>query len=100
MPPSDHFSIERVAQLARIDLSESDTVQLQTQISNILEFINVLDELDLSEVQPFFGLDFASHNEELSPQRNDDVTPSITRDSILENAPNQNEEFYRVPPVF
>ena len=100
MPPSNQFSLERVAQLARIDLSASDSAELQQQIPTILEFINILDELDLTNVQPFYGLDFSGRGNDFSPQREDSVCDSVPRKTILENAPNQDEEFYRVPPVF
>ncbi len=101
MPPSDQFSIERVAELARIDIPQDESAQIQEQISKILEFVNVLDELELDQVQPFFGLDLAGTDAKLSPLREDSTRDSTSRETILQNAPKVGDgEFYQVPPVF
>ncbi len=107
MPPESSFSIERVCELARLEVDSDESRQIQQQIERILKFIAVLDELDLSAVEPFFGASgppskVASSSEIVSqdPLRDDVVRPSTPRDTILKNAPHQDGQFYHVPPVF
>ena len=97
---SEPFSIDRVSQLARIDVSKDESASVQQQITQILQFIDVLDELNLDGVQPFFGSDFVDEQCEYSPQRADQTKNSTPRETILGNAPNHDGEFYKVPPVF
>lgn len=91
----DRFSAEKVARLARLDLSADDLKQLQGELDRILDFVNEINELDLSQVEPFFGA-----VDSINPIREDQVQPGLTREQALANAPDSDGEFYRVPPVF
>lgn len=99
MPPSDEFSVERIAELARIDVAEDQRAQTRSDLDKILNFIQVLDELTLDDVEPFFGA-VTGDSAEQPPIRNDVLGESIPRKQILQNAPDQDGESYRVPPVF
>ncbi len=94
------FSIERIAELARLELTPESHAQSQLELQRILDFIEVLDELDLADVEPFFGTIETSQLNDVLSTRDDEVWPSIPREEILSNAPDQDGEFYRVPPVF
>ncbi len=48
----DKDTIVRVAQLARLKLSEEETLRMQKQLESVLEYVEVLEELDLKEVIP------------------------------------------------
>ena len=96
MPSSERFSVERIAELARIDLSHDQVAQAQSELEQILDFVTILEELDLADVQPFFGITPSAS----LPLRDDDVGESTSLDEILLNAPDHDSQFYRVPPVF
>jgi aspartyl-tRNA(Asn)/glutamyl-tRNA(Gln) amidotransferase subunit C len=96
MPNQDQkFSAEKVASLARIDLPENLVAQTQSQLDEILQFVDQLNELNLDGVEPFFGA--ADSNR---PVRPDKAMESLPRKEVLANAPNHDDEFYLVPPVF
>lgn len=89
------FSAEKVARLARLQFSPDSIANVQNQIDRILEFVAQIDDLDLDEVEPFFGAVSS-----LNPVRADEVSESVARDKVLSNAPDTDGEFYLVPPVF
>lgn len=98
MASPDSSTVDRVAHLARLEISDDTKVRIGSDLGKILQLIDVLEELDLDDVQPFFGV--VGNEHDLSPKRSDVVDDSLTRDKALENAPKQDGEFYCVPPVF
>ena len=86
--------VEHVAKLARIALKDEEAEQLTQQLSDILTYVEKLNELDTKDVEP------TSH---VLPVRNvlreDEVCGSIDRGKALVNAPDRTEEFFRVPKV-
>lgn len=92
----DRATVEQVARLARIHLSEQQLDVSSKQLGEILSFVGQLEQVQLpDDVEPFFGA-----IESVNAIRVDQVLPSIDRDSILSNAPDSDGEFYSVPPVF
>ena len=100
MLADNRFSIEHIAELARIELTPDSIAQSQQELQRVLDFIAILDELELTDVEPFFGSIESPLMIAASHMRNDEVQPSTPRESILGNAPDQDGEFYHVPPVF
>lgn len=100
MPADRRFSIERIAELARIELTPDNNAQSQQELQRVLEFVAILDELELTDVEPFFGTIESPLMIAAPYTRNDEVRPGTPRESILGNAPDQDGEFYHVPPVF
>jgi len=87
--------VARVATLARLELTE---VELQTfcgQLDELLAHFNKLEQLDTTTVEP------TSHVLPLScPQRDDDVRPSLPRQTLLGQAPREQDgEYFVVPKV-
>jgi len=86
--------VEHVAKLARLALKDEEAEQLTRQLSDILTYVEKLNELDTKDVEP------TSH---VLPVRNvlreDEVSGSIDRGKALVNAPDRTEEFFRVPKV-
>jgi len=86
--------VRHIARLARIEIGEAEVESLGSQLGNILGYIEKLDELDTSGVEP------TSHVLELSNvTRADVVRPSLTPDEALANAPDRSGDFYRVPKI-
>lgn len=80
-----------VASLARLKLSEEETLRMQEQLSSILEHITVIDRLDTSAIPPTAQV-IALHN----VMRPDEATTSLPRDAVLANAPRQADGFFEV----
>ena len=86
--------VEHVAGLARLSFSEEEKVTLMHQLNEILEYMEQLNTLDTSTVEPL------SHVIELSNVfREDTLTPGLTQEEALRNAPARTEKFFRVPKV-
>ncbi len=92
--PLTREDVEHVAWLARLALSEEEITLFQEQLSAILEYARMLEQVDTSQVPP---------TATVLPMRNvmreDEVQPSLPRDVVLANAPEQEEGYFRVPPV-
>ena len=93
--PDKKFSAEKVARLARIDIPQNSMAQVQTQLDEILTYVDQLNELELADVEPFFGAVDTQH-----ALRSDETRPSLSREEVLANSPKNDGEFYLVPPVF
>ena len=86
--------VEHVAELAKLGLSEAEVERLREQLSNILEHVEILRELDTTNVTPMAHVTGLQN-----VMRDDVVTACLTRASVLANAPDQEEGFFKVPPV-
>jgi aspartyl-tRNA(Asn)/glutamyl-tRNA(Gln) amidotransferase subunit C len=86
--------VEHVAHLARLHLTDDEMDRMQSQLSNILEAIETLRDVDTSQVGPT-----ASVIQLENVMRDDDVRPGLTREAALANAPLRDGPFLRVPTV-
>ena len=81
-----------VAELSRLEFNEDELEKFTEQLGNILEYMEKLNELDTSHIEPTF------HVLELStPLRDDVVRPCLSLNEALENAPQKEENFFAVP---
>lgn len=90
----DRATVDHVARLARLALSEDERERLREQLSAILEHINVIGEADTSQVS-------ASAN--ILPMNTvmteDAPRPSFPTRELLANAPAQEDGYFRVRAV-
>ncbi|MCA9141749.1 MAG: Asp-tRNA(Asn)/Glu-tRNA(Gln) amidotransferase subunit GatC [Planctomycetaceae bacterium] len=86
--------VAKVSLLARLRFDEAELDTLTTQLSQVVEYVRQLEELDTESVQPM------AHVEDIHNVLADDVArPSLDRDEALANAPKRDDECYRVPAV-
>jgi aspartyl-tRNA(Asn)/glutamyl-tRNA(Gln) amidotransferase subunit C len=86
--------VEKVALLARLELSSSELDALTTQLQQVVGYVEVLNELDTQSTEPMaHALDVAN------VFADDQVRPSLPREQALANAPHQDGQFYLVPAV-
>lgn len=83
--------VRHVAALARLGLTEEETLLMQEQLSSILGHINALSALDTDAISPTAQV-IALTN----VWREDDVEESLPREQVLENAPRQSEGCFEV----
>ena len=90
----DEKEVMQVAQLARLKLTPEEIRRFAPQLSNILDYIRQLNEVDTSSVEPM------SHPLDLKNVfREDAVKPGLDRGEALANAPQQRSGFFLVPQV-
>lgn len=90
----DVETARRVAKLARIQVDESDLPALAGELSNILGFMEQLNEVDVTGVEPM-----TSVTPMRLKRRADVVTDGNIQDLVLKNAPDAREGFFAVPKV-
>jgi len=87
--------VEHIARLARLELSEDQKELYSEQLSAILDYVAKLRELDTKDVPPTAGGGLPQ-----MPLRTDEAHPSLATDALLSNAPQAEEEQFKIPPVF
>jgi len=89
----------RVAELAHLELSEADVETYRGQLDSILEYIDKLNALDLSGVEPMAQVLFSSSGADASALREDVSRPCDVGEKILQQAPEAKKPYFRVPRV-
>jgi aspartyl-tRNA(Asn)/glutamyl-tRNA(Gln) amidotransferase subunit C len=87
--------VEHVAQLARLRLAPEEIETMRVQLSNILDYIDMLKEVDVTAVPPT-----AQVTDLLNIMRADEVRPSLPSEDVLANAPDQQDGMFRVKAIF
>lgn len=90
--------VERVAELAYLDLTEAELESYRKQIDEILEYIGKLDELDTSHVEPMAQV-LADDQTADATLRDDVVAPCDVAAEVLQEAPDPEPPYFRVPKV-
>jgi aspartyl-tRNA(Asn)/glutamyl-tRNA(Gln) amidotransferase subunit C len=90
----DAKTVKRVAHLARIAVSEADVPKLQGELNAILGFVEHLDEVDVSGVEPM-----TSVTPMVMKKRQDEVTDGGYAEKIVANAPESEDNYFMVPKV-
>ncbi len=90
----DKATVVRIAALARIKVPEAEQEHLAGELSQILRWIEQLDEIDTAGVEPMSSVAAMR-----LPMREDKVTDGTIRDKILANAPQAANGFFAVPKV-
>jgi aspartyl-tRNA(Asn)/glutamyl-tRNA(Gln) amidotransferase subunit C len=86
--------VRHVATLFRLGLSEEDIARFQEQLSQIIDYFQVLQQVDTEGVEP------TSHTLPLeNVMRDDEPRPSFAPEDILANAPIPEDGFFRVRAV-
>jgi len=87
-------TIYKVADLARIDIKEEEVAGLMQEMSKILTFMEQLNELDTTHVEPLVYM-----NEEVNVWREDEVKNQLDLKQGLRNAALRNDRFFVVPKI-
>lgn len=86
--------MQHVAKLARLELTEAEVDRMTGQLDAILSYVAKLDELDT------VGVAVTTHTQHVvNAFREDEVRPSLPRESSLANGPEHNNESFVVPKV-
>ncbi|GAJ98387.1 MULTISPECIES: Asp-tRNA(Asn)/Glu-tRNA(Gln) amidotransferase subunit GatC [Geomicrobium] len=86
--------VEHVADLARLSFTEAEIEDFTNQMSKVIDYAEVLNELDTENVEP------TTHVMDVrNVLREDNVKPSLQREEALKNAPKQKDGQFEVPSV-
>ncbi len=85
---------EKVALLGRLRLTEDELAIMTTELAQIVGYVDQLSEVDTDGIEPM-----AHAIEVANVFRADEVSPSLSREEALSNAPHRDERGYLVPAV-
>jgi aspartyl-tRNA(Asn)/glutamyl-tRNA(Gln) amidotransferase subunit C len=90
----DRKEVEHIARLARLELTEEEKELFTHQLAQIVRYFEKLQELDVLGVEP------TCHVEQMSNRmRGDELEPSLSPEEAISNAPESEENQFRVPLV-
>ena len=96
--PITQSDIEKVAQLAHLELGEEELKTLGPQLAEIVAYVEQLDELDTTNVEPAIG-GLTPEGERTETSRPDEIRGSLGQKIALAEAPDPAEGHFRVPKV-
>ncbi|MDY3983519.1 MAG: Asp-tRNA(Asn)/Glu-tRNA(Gln) amidotransferase subunit GatC [Veillonellaceae bacterium] len=89
-----HEEIQKIALLSRLHIPDEKLAETEKALSDILTYVEQLEELDLTDVQPM------AHAVPLyNVYREDKVVPSLDHELALSNAPEEDNGYFKVPRV-
>jgi aspartyl-tRNA(Asn)/glutamyl-tRNA(Gln) amidotransferase subunit C len=90
----DKELLNKTAHLARLEFDETTADAMMKDMSEILTWVEKLNELDTADVAPLTTM---SH--EINVLRDDKAGEHLSRERALSTAPRKDSEFFRVPKV-
>ncbi|MEQ1718074.1 MAG: Asp-tRNA(Asn)/Glu-tRNA(Gln) amidotransferase subunit GatC [Hyphomicrobium sp.] len=90
----DAKTVRRIARLARIKITDAEAQGLEKELTQILEWVEQLDEVDTNDVEPMTRVVPIALK-----KRADKVTDGEKADDVTANAPMTEDHFYVVPKV-
>lgn len=90
----DETQVRKVAKLARLDLSDAEVSEFTGQLSAILEHVEKMNELNTDNVEPLAHC-LPVHN----CFRDDVIKESLGTEKTLANAPQKDDQFFKVPKI-
>ena len=88
------IDVAYVANLARIDLTEKEVEKFQSQLDQIVGYVEKIGELDLSGIEPS-----TSVRSQVNVYRKDEVRESLTHEKAMANAPEELNGLFKVPKI-
>lgn len=90
----DQDTVQKVANLARLQVDDADSTELASRLSDILAMVDQLQQADVDGIEPM------AHPLDVSqPLRADEVTASDLRDKVMTLAPAAEDGCFLVPRV-
>lgn len=96
--PINESDIKKVANLAHLELAEEELKTFGPQITEIVNYVEQLNELDTTNVEPAIG-GLTPEGAKTHSSRADEVTGSLGQKVALEEAPDPASGHFRVPKV-
>jgi aspartyl-tRNA(Asn)/glutamyl-tRNA(Gln) amidotransferase subunit C len=87
-------TIDKLANLSQLKFNEEEKIVLQSDLGKMIGFINQLNSVNTTGVEPLLHMSDA-----VNVLRDDEFKGSVNRDEALLNAPNKDNQFFKVPKV-
>jgi aspartyl-tRNA(Asn)/glutamyl-tRNA(Gln) amidotransferase subunit C len=93
--PIDDKVVHDVALLARLEVDPAEAPRFVKELQSILAYVEQLDDLDVSGIEPTSQVGAGVK----TPLREDEAIPSDAREEALDQAPDRDGDYFRVPRV-
>lgn len=90
----DKETVKKIAHLARLEFDENGAEQMAKDMSQILDWVEQLEEVDTENVEPLTTM-----SSEINVLRKDEIGTHLDREKALVNAPKKDDTYFRVPKV-
>jgi aspartyl-tRNA(Asn)/glutamyl-tRNA(Gln) amidotransferase subunit C len=90
----DDKTVDKIAELAKLSFDKEGKEKIKADLSKILDFVDKLNEVDTEGVEPLIYMN--DHEDDLRP---DVVNYVVTQQQALENAPEKDSDYIKVPKV-
>jgi aspartyl-tRNA(Asn)/glutamyl-tRNA(Gln) amidotransferase subunit C len=90
----DIDSLKKIAHLARLEFDEDGAVRMTQDMTQILDWVEKLNELDTKDIEPLTTM-----SSEENVMREDKVGEHLDHEKGLKNAPQRDSDYFRVPKV-
>ncbi|EPR66673.1 Asp-tRNA(Asn)/Glu-tRNA(Gln) amidotransferase subunit GatC [Cyclobacterium qasimii] len=90
----DINSLKKIAHLARLEFDENGAKKMTADMTQILDWVEKLNEVDTSNVEPLITM-----SSEENIMRQDEVGAHLDHEKGLKNAPQRDSDYFRVPKV-
>ena len=87
-------TIDRLAELAKLEFSETEKESLKKDMSSIISYFEKLNEVNTDNVEPLIFM-----TDEVNRLREDMVIQNTSKQEALLNAPAKDSDYFRVPKV-
>ena len=87
--------VKHVAKLAKLTISDEEVDKLESQLSETLEYVDKLNEIDTENVEPTQSVTGLSN-----VMRDDETGPSLSQKEALQNAKSTEKGFFKVKAIF
>lgn len=84
----------KIAKLSKLEFNDKDIEDYRKDLSNILDFIELLNEVNVENVEPLFNvLDIKDR------LRKDEISNELSKEDFLNNSPEKDNEYIVVPKI-
>ncbi|WP_143960359.1 Asp-tRNA(Asn)/Glu-tRNA(Gln) amidotransferase subunit GatC [Litoribacter populi] len=90
----DNNTLKKIAHLARLEFDEAGAEKMTKDMTQILDWVEKLNEVDTEGVEPITTM-----SSEVNVLREDKVGEHLSHDKGLQNAPQKDSDYFRVPKV-
>lgn len=90
----DKATLQKIAHLARLEFEEEGAEEMMADMTNILSWVEKLNELDTENVAPLTHM-----SAEMNVLREDEPKDALSHERGLKNAPQKDADYFRVPKV-
>jgi aspartyl-tRNA(Asn)/glutamyl-tRNA(Gln) amidotransferase subunit C len=90
----DLNTVKKMAHLARLEFNEEGAEKMKQDMTQILDWVEQLNEVDTENVEPLTTM-----SSEVNVLREDVVGEHLSRERGLQNAPQKDSDYFRVPKV-